>query len=1060
MKKIILFTMVAITTFCIQVSAEPVTLEKAQSQAREYLQSMGVQDCSLTLVDAPETNPSTRDEAVYYYVFNYGHDGGFVIISGDDRTQPVLAFSNEGNVSNDDIQYTMKPMLESYKLEMAQLKTAETADCDGVRHVQSPSHSPVSPMLTCHWSQSPPYDYSSPMYKGEHCKPGCQAVAVAQVLYYYRNRMPEKLAVTIPGYVTSKRKITVASIAKGTAYNWTKMVDALTNATTAQTSAVSKLILYAGAAMSSDYDTESTNAYYSKVQSALTTYFGFSSDIRQVKRSAYTLSRWKEILLKELYEGRPIIMYGQNTVEGAHAFVVDGFDGGEMFHVNWGHGRGDGYFLFSTFTEVQPDDEDAFASAEYSYTKNLAAYVGIQPLQGYEEVKEDLTLMSTINTVSNSAKTVTMSFSNKSGSKHNYEAGLGYLNEYGGVNILKAWTLGKKTLEAGGTVSSTIIPLVVKDFTSLGLAKGTYKLYPVYRADNEDDWHLCDQSSSFSHIKTEYASSGLTISKVANSPSFTLGNLYFPGAHGSGYTQYVNFEVTNDGDEGVGTLYLYASTSSSSMGSSRSKLEIVLSRGESVTAQMLFTPASKGTYYVWITDGTNVLKSGTVSIVSISSSTANPLVTDGFSIDNLVSGSTTKFYGNVLKGTVNIKNNGSRSYAGYVSVYLYKNGASTGLRTEHYLDLKSGETTTVDYYFDDLVYGTSYGLMPVYEETRGFVKPYKNGVSAVRGIMYYTADGDMTAEAATSTVSVPSSAVAVDLTGVVSSISKVSANSNPNTLYYIGESETAPSGLSGKNVVKGDAASSISLTDGYEMMVPKTFTASKITYTRTPSIGTAGSGGWASIVVPFNVSSVTVGNDQIDWFKSDTDYGKNFWVKEFQGISGQNVVCFGYAQEMKANQPYIMAVPNNHWGEAFNLVGKKLVFHGANAQLIANPSVLVGSETMYFRGTYAVTNTTSTYVLNSTGTKFSFGSNKVKPFHAFFVAKDLDTFGVGDLNIGSFEDETNGILNLLESDTNSTVDVYNVNGVKVGTAEVQNGKVVLGNLPRGIYIVNGKKIVR
>ena len=1057
MRKTILFTVVALVALCLKATAENVTFEQAQAQALSYLETVGVQTSTLTLVDAPKKVSPTRDEAVYYYLFNYGEDGGFIIISGDDRTQPVLAFSEEGNVTAEDVAATMQPMLESYKTEMDKIEDLGTVVCDRPRHVQSPSFSPVTPLLTCHWSQNSPYDSKSPTYGGYLCRPGCQAVAVAQLLYYYRDRMPAKLAVTIPAYTTSKRKISMSSEAKGTAFNWTKMVDRLTHASSSQISAVANLILYAGKAMQSDYDPSATAAYLNKVPTALTSYFGFSSNILQVKRSAYTLTRWKEILLDELYANRPVFMYGENAIEGAHAYIVDGFDGGEMFHVNWGHGRGDGYFLLSTFSLLQPDDEEAFVSSENSFNKNLIAYIGIQPLNGYEEVNEDLTLMSTINKVNDTDKTVTVTFTNKSGSNHKYQAGLGYLDENGYANILKTWTLGNKSLDANEAVSAVSFALVAKDFSSLG--KGTYKLYPVYKADGEDDWHMCDQSATFSHIKVVYSSSGLTLSKVANAPSFTLGTLKFPGSHGKSYMQYVNFEVTNTGDEGTGLLYLYASKTTS-MGSALSKVAIVLAKGESVTAQMYFTPSSTGTYNVWITDGSDVLKSGTVTISSITSANAHPLITSGYTIDNLVPGSSTKFYGDVLKGTVNIKNDGERDYAGYVSVYLYKAGYSTNLRCEHYIELNAGATKTVDFYFDDLVYGTKYGLMPIYEDTRAFVKPYKNGVIPTEGVLFFTADGDLTAAEASGTVTVPSSAVAVDLTGVAADITKVSANSNPNTIYYMGESETAPSGLSGKNVVKGTSASSISLTDGYEMYVPKTFTAQKISFTHKPSIGTGGSGGWASIVIPFDVQSVKVDNVEIDWFKSDTDYGKNFWVKEFQGISGLNTVCFGYAQEMKANHPYIMAVPNNTWGEAFNLVGKNMVFGASNVEIESNPSVLVGSETMFFRGTYANVNTTNTYVLNSTGTKFSFGSNKVKPFRGFFVAKDNDVFGVGDLNIGTFEDDTNGILHLNGSGVTRTVDVYDVRGMKVGTAEVQDGKVTLGDLPRGIYIVDGKKVVR
>ena len=87
--------------------------------------------------------------------------------------------------------------------------------------------------------------------------------------------------------------------------------------------------------------------------------------------------------------------------------------------------------------------------------------------------------------------------------------------------------------------------------------------------------------------------------------------------------------------------------------------------------------------------------------------------------------------------------------------------------------------------------------------------------------------GNTTANGASSTVTVPSNVVAVDMSGVASSISKVTVNSNPNTLFYMGSSETAPSGLSGKNVIKGEKSSKITLTDGYDFYVPRRFTASE-----------------------------------------------------------------------------------------------------------------------------------------------------------------------------------------------------------------------------------------
>lgn len=1061
MRKSFLFTVMALLAFSLKLTASPVTIEQAQNEAKDFLLSIGAEVGNITLVEAPAKASTTNGE-VYYYVFNNGEDGGFVIVSGDDRTTPILGYSDQGHVSADDIQNSFKPMLESYKDEFDRLATRPDTVYDRPRHVQSPSYSPVSPLVTSHWTQVSPYNSKCPVVGGKSVMAGCLPVAVAQVLYSFRDRMPAKLPAAIPGYVTKTYKVSMSSVAKGTAFNWNQMVDGLMSATTAQKAAVANLILYVGKSMFADYQPTATNTSWSSVVKAVTTYFACSDDVHSIKQSAYSPARFQEILVGELMANRPVIMYGETYSGEAHAFIIDGFDGGDMFHVNWGWGRGNGYFLLSVMNPLQPNDEDAQITSEKSFNKNLMAYIGLQPLQGYSEPADDITLMSTINSAS--GNTVKVTYTNKTSKSLKYTAGLGYVDDNGRAHLLKKWTLGNKSIAAGASVTGVEYSLKTTDFTALSLPTGTYQVYPIYMAEGDDDWHFCDQSATYSYISAKYASSGVTVSKEYPTPKYTITDVSFPGSHAKGYNQFVTFNVQNIGDEAIGTLYLYASTSSSSMGSVRSMVCLPLKSGETASVQMQFTPASAGTYYVWITDGTNTLKKATVSISSLASSAVYALSTAGFSIDNLKEGSATAFYGTTLKGKVTIKNNGSHAYAGYVSVYLYKLSGSAYISTlerkEHYLELKAGSKTTIDFCFEGLAYGQKYGLFPLYEDTRQFVKPLSMGLIGSEGIIFYTADGSTSANGASSTVTVPSNAVAVDMSGVASSISKVTPNSNPNTLFYVGSSESAPSGLSGKNVIKGEKSSKITLTDGYDFYVPRRFTASEITFTRKPTIGTGGSGGWTSIVMPFDVDQVSVGGEQLDWFKSDTDYGKNFWVKEFQGISGQNTVCFGYAQEMKANNPYIMAVPNSKWGEAYNLVGKKIVFHGTNALMEKDPSILVGSDLMFFRGTYTTLNTANTYVLNSTGTKFSFGSNKVKPFCGFFVAKDLDVFGVGDLNIGSFEDDTDGIVTLFETTESGIVDVYNVSGVKVGTAEVQDGKVDLGNLPRGVYIVNGKKYMK
>ena len=40
------------------------------------------------------------------------------------------------------------------------------------------------------------------------------------------------------------------------------------------------------------------------------------------------------------------------------------------------------------------------------------------------------------------------------------------------------------------------------------------------------------------------------------------------------------------------------------------------------------------------------------------------------------------------------------------------------------------------------------------------------------------------------------------------------------------------------------------------------------------------------------------------------------------------------------------------------------------------------------------------------------------------------------------------------------VDVYNLNGVKVATVRVNNGSINLDGLQKGIYIINGHKLIK
>ena len=224
MKKKVLATLVAFIAILAQAVAGPVSKEQAKEFATNFLIDQGVAlQGELSVIEGPVRAADMRDAAPCYYVFNNGQDGGFVIISGDNRTQMVLGFSTKGHFNfNEENPATM--LLKQYASELDILDRMNvTAPIDetlsGMSHLQTPTHEAIQPLITCEWNQSAPYNASCPVYNTKTTLSGCVTVAMAQLVYYYRDRMSATLQKAIPGYTTKTLKIKVNGVASGTKLN-------------------------------------------------------------------------------------------------------------------------------------------------------------------------------------------------------------------------------------------------------------------------------------------------------------------------------------------------------------------------------------------------------------------------------------------------------------------------------------------------------------------------------------------------------------------------------------------------------------------------------------------------------------------------------------------------------------------------------------------------------------------------------------------------------------------------------------------------------------------------
>ena len=230
------------------------------------------------------------------------------------------------------------------------------------------------------WGQDAPYNLLCPEVDSTQCKVGCVATAMSQVMYYYR--YPSR-GNGIHTYTDSAGcKQTLTADFGSHQYEWDYMLDSYTpdNYTDRQAQAVALLGSDAGISVDMRYGTDESGARSILQPIALTQYFGYDRGIRQIFRDFYSRSELYSLLIAEIEAGRPILCSGYGSDGGGHAFVIDGYDGQGLFHINWGwDGYADGYYNIDFMTSHQPE-WNLFRDRRENGANILQSFtIGIQP---------------------------------------------------------------------------------------------------------------------------------------------------------------------------------------------------------------------------------------------------------------------------------------------------------------------------------------------------------------------------------------------------------------------------------------------------------------------------------------------------------------------------------------------------------------------------------------------------------------------------------------------------------------------------------------------------------
>lgn len=262
----------------------------------------------------------------------------------------------------------------------------------------------------------------------------------------------------------------------------------------------------------------------------------------------------------------------------------------------------------------------------------------------------------------------------------------------------------------------------------------------------------------------------------------------------------------------------------------------------------------------------------------------------------------------------------------------------------------------------------------------------------------------------------------IDMRGtVVKDAYNAFASVNPNIIIY------ADTRFDGDNVAykdgEGYKVDVLKLGDANAFRAPYGFNATSVIVKRSLYSG------YNTVYLPFFVSKADLNAKNIATFGSYT--------------AGENdVVNFNIVEKVEANTPILVEMEDSY------TTTENLVFANKYVKELGEDE----NNNQNFVGTYAPISGEGLYGIADGGT-FKKGSEQ-STFGAFHTYLKLPS-EKNSVKV-NYSNGSSGIQDVLGDNANGTSNVYNISGVKVGEAQ---GTKLPSGLAKGIYIVNGKKII-
>jgi len=296
-------------------------------------------------------NRPSQQSALYIANFK---NGGYVIVAGDWASVPVLGYAVEGSYSELALPPAALAWLNGYAASLDALAVAHISPTGAISQAWNDllNYNPdnasamrgtrqVSPLLNTTWDQGARYNDLCPedaAGPGGHVWSGCVATAMSQIINYWRFPLQ---GTGSHGYNSDYGYLSVNF--GQSAYDFNQMNNNIAGESNYE---MSEIQYHCGVAVDMMYSPSGSGAYSDDAAAALRNYFNYSSDLNLEDKGNYSDAEWADLLMQNLDNGWPMYYHGFGS--GGHAFNVDGYQGTDYFHFNWGwSGSFNGYFYLN-----------------------------------------------------------------------------------------------------------------------------------------------------------------------------------------------------------------------------------------------------------------------------------------------------------------------------------------------------------------------------------------------------------------------------------------------------------------------------------------------------------------------------------------------------------------------------------------------------------------------------------------------------------------------------------------------------------------------------------------